>query len=377
MISSFKQYLVEEERHAYFTLGRMNPPTIGHGKLIDKLSSKAGRNPYKIFLTQTQDSKKNPLSYPQKVKFARKMFRKHARNIVLNKKIKTVMNAAVDLYDSGFRSVTMGVGDDRVREFNALLNNYNGKRSSHGLYNFKEINVVSAGERDPDSESASGASATKQREAASDNDFTKFFQGLPKDTSNKDAKSLFNAVRLGMGLKEETEFKNKVKLDSVSEIREKFVSEDIFKVGDQVVIKETDEVAIISHRGSNYVILEKSDNTIVRKWLDAIEALDAKGLQSIGWDKYKKDSKKSMNPDYPDRGTDASVIKAVGITPGQAMATITPGKKLTFKKFTEVQDPVKIAKARAKRRADAIDRSNDRRIDRAIMQKARMKTRNN
>ena len=377
MISSFKQYLVEEERHAYFTLGRMNPPTIGHGKLIDKLSSKAGRNPYKIFLTQTQDSKKNPLSYPQKVKFARKMFRKHARNIVLNKKIKTVMNAAVDLYDSGFRSVTMVVGDDRVREFNALLNNYNGKRSSHGLYNFKEINVVSAGERDPDSESASGASATKQREAASDNDFTKFSQGLPKDTSNKDAKSLFNAVRLGMGLKEETEFKNKVKLDSVSEIREKFVSEDIFKVGDQVVIKETDEVAIISHRGSNYVILEKSDNTIVRKWLDAIEALDAKGLQSIGWDKYKKDSKKSMNPDYPDRGTDASVIKAVGITPGQAMTTITPGKKLTFKKFTEVQDPVKIAKARAKRRADAIDRSNDRRIDRAIMQKARMKTRNN
>ena len=377
MISSFRQYLVEEERHAYFTLGRMNPPTIGHGKLIDKLSSKAGRNPYKIFLTQTQDSKKNPLSYPQKVKFARKMFRKHARNIVLNKKIKTVMNAAVDLYDSGFRSVTMVVGDDRVREFNALLNNYNGKRSSHGLYNFKEINVVSAGERDPDSESASGASATKQREAAADNDFTKFSQGLPKDTSNKDAKSLFNAVRLGMGLKEETEFKNKVKLDSVSEIREKFVSEDIFKVGDQVVIKETDEVAIISHRGSNYVILEKSDNTIVRKWLDAIEALDAKGLQSIGWDKYKKDSKKSMNPDYPDRGTDASVIKAVGITPGQAMATITPGKKLTFKKFTEVQDPVKIAKARAKRRADAIDRSNDRRIDRAIMQKARMKTRNN
>lgn len=377
MISSFKQYLVEEERHVYFTLGRMNPPTIGHGKLIDKLSSKAGRNPYKIFLTQTQDSKKNPLSYPQKVKFARKMFRKHARNIVLNKKIKTVMNAAVDLHDAGFKSVTMVVGDDRVREFNALLNNYNGKRSSHGLYNFKEINVVSAGERDPDSESASGASATKQREAAADNDFTKFSQGLPKDTTNKDAKSLFNAVRLGMGLKEETEFKNKVKLDSVSEIREKFVSEDIFKVGDQVVIKETDEVATISHRGSNYVILEKSNNTIVRKWLDAIEALDAKGLQSIGWDKYKKDSKKSMNPDYPDRGTDASVIKAVGITPGQAMATITPGKKLTFKKFTEVQDPVKIAKARAKRRSNAIDRTNDRRIDRAIMQKARMKTRNN
>jgi len=185
-------------------------------------------------------------------------------------------------------------------------------------------------------------------------------------------------------LKEETDFRNNVKLDSVSEIREKFVNEDIFNIGDQVVIKETDEVATISHRGSNYVILEKSDNTIVRKWIDAIEALDAKGIQAIGWNNYKKDSKKSMYPDYPDRGTDASAMKAMSITPGQAMATIMPGKKLNFKKFTEVQDPVKIAKDRAARRsavADrrkaAVDRRNDAAIDRAIMLKARQRTRNN
>ena len=163
-----------------------------------------------------------------------------------------------------------------------------------------------------------------------------------------------------------------------------FVNEDIFNIGDQVVIKETDEVATISHRGSNYVILEKSDNSIVRKWIDAIEALDAKGIQAVGWNDYKKNSKKSMDPTKPGEGTDASAMKAMSITPGQAMATIMPGNKLNFKKFTEVQDPVKIAKSRAARRsavADrrkaAVDRRNDAAIDRAIMVKARMKTRNN
>ena len=384
MIKGFSQFLVEEEKNVFFTFGRMNPPTIGHGLLVDKLASMSGRNPYRIYLSQSQDSKKNPLSYNDKVKFSRKMFRKHARSIMMNRKVKTVMDVGTALYDEGFRSITMVVGSDRVREFKVLLNNYNGKKSRHGFYNFKDINVMSAGERDPDSDDASGASATKQRQAAVDNDFVKFSQGLPKDSSNKDAKALFNAVRKGMGLKEETDFRNNVKLDSVSEIREKFVNEDIFNIGDQVVIKETDEVATISHRGSNYVILEKSDNTIVRKWIDAIEALDAKRIQAIGWNNYKKDGKKSMYPDYPDRGTDASAMKAMSITPGQAMATIMPGKKLNFKKFTEVQDPVKIAKDRAARRsavADrrkaAVDRRNDAAIDRAIMLKARQRTRNN
>ena len=82
MINSFRQYLVEEERVLYFSFGRMNPPTIGHEKLLDKLSASAGKNPYRLYLSQSQDAKKNPLDYKTKVKFARKMFPKHARNIL-------------------------------------------------------------------------------------------------------------------------------------------------------------------------------------------------------------------------------------------------------------------------------------------------------
>ena len=125
MIPSFKQYLVEEEREIFFTFGRMNPPTIGHGKLMDVLSRKAGRNPYKIFLSHSQDAKKNPLTYQQKVKHARKMFPKHARQVILNKKVKTPFFALSDLYDKGYRKIVMVAGDDRVDQYNIRLNAYN------------------------------------------------------------------------------------------------------------------------------------------------------------------------------------------------------------------------------------------------------------
>ena len=102
MINSFKNYLIEEEKTIYFTFGRMNPPTIGHEKLLNVLARKAGSNPYRVFLSQTQDSKKNPLGYAEKTKLARKMFPKHARSILMDKKVKTVFNAVQKLYNEGY-----------------------------------------------------------------------------------------------------------------------------------------------------------------------------------------------------------------------------------------------------------------------------------
>ena len=165
-IPSFKQYLVEEEREVFFTFGRMNPPTIGHGKLLNVLSTKAGRNPYKVYLSHTQDGRKNPLEYRQKVKHVRKMFPKHSRNVILGTKAKTVFDAATKLYEEGYNRVTMVVGSDRTVEFKTLLEKYNGVKGRHGFYNFEKINIVSAGERDPDAGGVEGMSASKQRENA-------------------------------------------------------------------------------------------------------------------------------------------------------------------------------------------------------------------
>ena len=280
MIKNFSQYLVEEEREVYFTFGRMNPPTIGHGKVMDMLAKKSGKADYKVFVSQSQDAKKNPLSYSDKIKHTRKMFPKHARNIMVDKSVKTAINAMVALYDQGYKSVTMVVGDDRITEFDVLLNKYNGTKARHGFYNFKSIKVVSAGKRDPDSAGVEGMSASKQRENASKNDFVSFSQGVPKSMSNPDTRKLFNDVRKGMGLKEASEFRNHLELKTVSETREKFVAGELFEVGDMVVVKESDEVATISVLGANYVIVETNDGKKMRKWLESVELISEDVTQS-------------------------------------------------------------------------------------------------
>lgn len=276
MINSFRNYLVEEEKTVFFTFGRMNPPTMGHEKLMDALSRKAGKNPYKVYLSQTQDVKKNPLQYKEKIKFARKMFPRHARQIIMDPTARNVFEIAVKLYNDGFKNVAMVVGSDRIREFEILLNKYNGKKAKHGFYNFAKISVLSAGDRDPDAEGAEGMSATKMRAAAAEGDFTKFSQGLPRNVSNPDAKALYNSVRKGMNLKEQKEFKNHVQLDSVSSIREAYVSGTLLSEGDSVIIKDTDEVATVQMLGANYVIVEDSMGKKFRKWIDAVELVEVR-----------------------------------------------------------------------------------------------------
>jgi len=273
LINSFKNYLVEEEKTLYVVWGRMNPPTAGHEKLLDFLKSKAGNNPFRIYLTQTEDSTKNPIPFVQKIKFARKGFPQYARQIMMDKKLKTIFDAMTSFYNEGFKRIVIIAGQDRVREYDITLNKYNGKKGRHGFYNFERINVLSAGDRDPDSQGVEGVSGTKLRGYAEAGDFTKFAQYMPKRLSNADTKQVYNAVRKGIGLKEQKEFKNHIQLESVSQIRESYVDGKLFEVGDTVVVKESGEVATVKHLGSNYVIVENT-GTQYRKWLDAIERVD-------------------------------------------------------------------------------------------------------
>ena len=312
MINSFSQYLVEEERVVYFTFGRMNPPTIGHGKLMDALAAKAGRNPYFIYLSQSNNAKKDPIPYKDKIKHVRKMFPKHGRQIVINKKVITPFFALSDLYNKGYRKVVMVAGSDRVQEYDLRLNKYNGKKSQHGFYNFDGgVKIVSAGQRDADAEGASGASGTKQRKHATDGNFTKFAQGLPKTMSNNDARRLYNDVRKGMGLKEQNEFKRHVQLQPVSETREKFIEGELFDIGEQVIIKKTDEVGTISVLGSNYVIVETAERK-TRQWLDAVEKIEEKTLTPAELKKREKVAK-SIERDNPSMPMDKKMAIATSV----------------------------------------------------------------
>ena len=273
MINSFKNYLIEEEKTVYFTFGRMNPPTTGHEKLMNELSKKCGSNPYKVYLSQSTDKKKNPLDFKYKVKTVRKFFPKHARSVMLNKKVKNVFDAVTEMYNDGFKNITMVVGSDRINEFNTLLKKYNGVKGRHGLYNFNKINVISAGDRDPDADDISGMSASKMRSLANEGDFTQFSQGLPRNVSNADAKKVYNEVRKGMGLKEQIDYFNKLHFEPVSEKREAYVKGNLFNIGDHVTVVGSDELASVTSLGSNYVIIE-SNGKLYRKWLTDIELVE-------------------------------------------------------------------------------------------------------
>jgi len=183
-----------------FAFGRFNPPTVGHEKLIYRVADVAQElgAEYKIFASQSQNAKKNPLEYQEKIRFMKKMFPEHKMNIVYNPKFKTIFDIMGAIFNSGVTDVVFVAGSDRVVEFKSLLGKYNGLE-----YDFDSIDVVSAGQRDPDSEGVSGMSASKMRAAAASNDYNTFRQGLPPNLGEKDARKLFMSVRKGMNMEED------------------------------------------------------------------------------------------------------------------------------------------------------------------------------
>ena len=163
--------LQEQPKKVAFTFGRFNPPTTGHEKLIQKLANQGGE--IMVFPSHSQDPKKNPLPHPRKIAYMKKMFPRYSKSIMTSK-ARNVFEISTDLYNKGYTDITMVVGSDRVKEFDALLKKYNGVKGTHGFYDFDSISVVSAGERDPDAEGVEGMSASKMRAAAVANDFDSF-----------------------------------------------------------------------------------------------------------------------------------------------------------------------------------------------------------
>ena len=288
-----------------FTFGRLNPPTIGHGKVFDAIAKQQSKNSgskMHIFVSHSQDAKKNPLSYNKKVAYIRKMFPKYAKNVVTSK-ARTIFEVAVALHNKGYKSIVMVVGSDRVAEFEKLLNEYNGVEGRHGYYGFDNIEVVSAGERDPDAEGAAGMSASKMRAAAIDGDFESFKKGLP--SSFKDDKKLYQDVRKEMGIREQRDMGQ---MDVYEEMRDNYLTGKIWNVGD--IIKANGNTGEIVRKGTNYVSYVTEDGKVHKAWLHDIQEKADRDYKKE-YDNYHSDPKQIKRRSSRNKARRAMGDKAV------------------------------------------------------------------
>ena len=201
----FRDFLQEQkEKHAVMAFGRMNPITVGHEKLVGKvqeIAKKVGGSAH-IVVSHSQDAKKNPLTSAQKLKHAKRAF--PGVNVSSSDKdAPNFLAQAAKLHKQGVTHLHMVGGQDRVDEYKKLLNKYNNVKGPHGHFNFKHIEVHSAGDRDPDAEGVEGMSASKMREHAQKGNFKEFRKGVPSKMTDSHAKDMYNDVRKGMSINED------------------------------------------------------------------------------------------------------------------------------------------------------------------------------
>ena len=270
-IKGFRELIEAKGDTAVFTFGRFNPPTTGHEKLINAVAKQqkknAGSKMY-VYPSHSQDAKKNPLPHAKKIAYMRKMFPRYKSTIVAAKP-RTAIEVAVELHKKGHKALVMVVGSDRVQEFQKLLDTYNGVDGRHGYYGFDNIEVISAGERDPDAEGVEGMSASKMRAAAADGDYNSFSQGLPKGF--KDGKAIYRDVRAQMGIREERDMGE---MDDMESRRDAYLTGKLWNVGENVIVNGVEGEVV--RKGTNYLSYMTEDGKVHKAWLHQIDERDYK-----------------------------------------------------------------------------------------------------
>ena len=220
------------------------------------------------------------------------MYKKYAKNIQISK-ARNVFEVAKVLHDKGHKAIIMVVGSDRVSEFSALLDKYNGVESTHGYYGFDNIEVVSAGERDPDAEGVSGMSASKMRAAAADGDKDSFLKGIP--SGFKDGDKLYSDVRKNMGIREDRDMGD---MSDFEQVRDAYLTGKIWNVGDSVIVEGVEGEVV--RKGTNYLSYVTEDGKVHKAWLHNIQ-VDESRMSAL--DKLRKfdKSRTGKSPIFTDK----------------------------------------------------------------------------
>ena len=259
--------------------GRFNPPHAGHLQLMDTAAAAAAaeESDYLIVPSRSNDPKKNPLDADTKVAFMRGMFPLHSSRIQNDVNTRTIFDVLKKAHNDGYANVRIVGGADRVKEFDKLANNYNG-----ALYQFDNVEVLSAGDRDPDADGVEGMSASRLRLAASENDFRTFKSAMPEGMRPKDARELFNTVRASMGINEEWGIWEMAPKFDQQTLRENYVSKAIFKIGEIVENLNTGLIGKIVRRGANHLICVTEDNIMFKSWIRDVNEAVVNGTEKGG-----------------------------------------------------------------------------------------------
>ena len=257
--------------------GRFNPPTAGHEKLLQAARKASAGGPLKIYPSRTQDPKKNPLDPDMKISYMKKMFPDFEEEIINDAEMISIFDVLTTAFEDGYKNVNIIVGADRQAEFENLATKYNGD-----LYDFENIRVISAGVRDADAAGVEGMSASKLRKAVQDDDFDAFKRGMPKKVKDADSQAIFDAVRTGMKVKKKKAAEVKElwriapRLDQKG-LREQYVNENIFRIGDLVESLNTGLVGRIIRRGTNHLICLTKEENMFKSWIrDVMEYSEVK-----------------------------------------------------------------------------------------------------
>ena len=260
--------------------GRFNPPTIGHEQLMNVAADAAKQDDdgeYLIFPSRTQDKKKNPLDPDTKISYMQRMYPAHAKNIVNNPETKTIFDVLKQAHNDGYTNVRIIGGADRVKEFEKLSGNYNGK-----LYAFDNIEIVSSGDRDPDAKGMEGMSASRMRLAAAESDFKTFREGLPPNTKRSEAKELFDVLRGAMQVKEGWNIWEIAPKFDWKNLRENYITEKVYKVNQLVENLNTGLIGKIIRRGANHLICVTEDKIMFKSWIKDVSEAIVNGTTQSG-----------------------------------------------------------------------------------------------
>ena len=326
-----------------FAWGRFNPPTIGHEKLLDKLA-RVSANEMRVYISKSNDPQKNPLNPRQKLDYMKKIFPRYARKIMIPR-TNIVIDIITDLYKEGYTNLKMVAGSDRVQEFKKLFTTYNDVKSRHGYYNFDSIEIINAGERDPDADGATGMSASKMRSAAKDNDLKSFEKGLP---NFRDVEKLFKDVRRGMNLSASymngmghNNYRPVASLEQFEQqqIRDMYIREMLFNVGDIVENVNIDIQGTVTRRGTNYVVLEDDNHNLHKSWIwDCIPVPPDREVEvrehnlNIDYG-FKTVREEDMNEDMDRQPQDKDVKKVKGTQPKKYFKGISKDAKMKRAKY--------------------------------------------